>query len=389
MILGIAGLVAASPLAIEAKSIGIKQTVSSYTLKAYVAKKFTVVNNQKNHVKVNYSYAAAPNYYSSNTYETTPNVITSKKAINGKKVTFKTEWFLPVTYQKSGDLGNAQALVIDGDNYYVTVATNVKKGLGKIVRYDMAGLTTYLQANFEEEEIPQVLRRYFKHPDFKFTNGQEMTAEQKGISDYIKVSEEIQIGHGQGLALNPKNKTLWLLQDIDMNASGKAKTSIVKINKQTLGIEHKVVFKLKDTVPMGHNLTFDKNGYAYFYTIASSGDKDPNVGWAKGNVKIYRGRFGVNQKATWQLVMQGIKYSPGTYAQSMSYNPAKHELMIISDSSIQSIPISKLGKLKPKDVRQTTFNTKREFETVTFDKEGYAYLLTLKGVEILKSTTKY
>ena len=70
----------------------------------------------------------------------------------------------------------------------------------------------------------------------------------------------------------------------------------------------------------------------------------------------------------------------------MGYNPQSNRLYMVSDSVVISVPVAKLGKLKPADVHTTIFNCKREFEGIAFDAEGNGHILVNKQVELMAAT---
>jgi len=202
-----------------------------------------------------------------------------------------------------------------------------------------------------------------------------MTSNDKAIMKYIKIGPKFNTGHGQSLAMNPKNGQLWFI-----GAPVKVHSNVQQVSTSTLKPTKKINFMLKSTVTMGSNLTFDKKGNAYFFTYS-------NGGWApKGAVKIYKGK--INKKSVkFHLVMQGLRYRPGTKPQSMDYNVKRNRLYFLSDSSISSVPVSKLGHLKPSQVEATNLNGKREFESLQFTKNGAGYLMTNKAAELMKTTS--
>ena len=179
-------------------------------------------------------------------------------------------------------------------------------------------------------------------------------------------------GHGQAMAMNPKNGQLWFI-----GAPKKVKTNLQQIDTNTLLPVKRINFKLKSTVPMGNNLAFDKKGNVYFYTRS-------NGGWApKHCLKIYKGKIKA-RSVSFKLIMQGIKNPPGQIGQSLGYNPRFNRLYFVDDGEIISVPVSKLGKLKKKHVRTTVFSGAREFESITFDRAGRGYFLTNRPYEIMK-----
>lgn len=144
------------------------------------------------------------------------------------------------------------------------------------------------------------------------------------------------------------------------------------------------------TMPM--NLTFDDEGNMYAYV-------KNDASWAKNknkSVKLYKGKINSNNTVTFNLVMQGLYYAPGDHAQSIGFNSVNQRLYFVADGSIESVPVAKLGKLSASDVKSETFQSydaddapiaTREFEGLAFDQTGNGYLLSLRGVELMKATS--
>ncbi|MDR0518800.1 MAG: hypothetical protein LBG82_01915 [Clostridiales Family XIII bacterium] len=292
------------------------------------------------------------------------NTIKTSKA-DGKKVTFKTKYFLPINY-RAPKWTNPQSMTLDNETGYLYVLYTVKEGSSKgwVARYDTKKLAQY-----------------------KITYKQLATATKSGSSSLnnklkkcVKVGPSFTTGHGQSLSFNPVTKELWEVQDTSMNPKPGSYAILQRINTKTLKPDAAIKFRLRPTVAMGHNLTFDSEGNAYFFTY--SGTQFP------GSVKIYKGQISTSS-VSFELIPQGLKYSPGTHSQGMGYSAVANRLFFVADGCISSVPVDKLGELKPSDVWQTKFKTKREFESVTFDDKGYAYLLTNRNPEILKSTEVY
>ncbi|MTV82810.1 hypothetical protein [Secundilactobacillus folii] len=203
----------------------------------------------------------------------------------------------------------------------------------------------------------------------------KVTAQDQTILANIKVGPQFHTGHGQSLALNPKNDQLWFVQNPGI-AGGY--TTVQRLSKSTLKPCTTLHFRLRSNhhnqVTMGNNLTFDRSGYAYFSSYVSGTHQ----------FKIYQGVLSTHQ-TKFKLILQGLANRPSTKNQSVDYNPANNRLYFISDDSISSVPVAKLGHLKSTDVLATKFNSGREFEGLSFDQTGHGYLLTNKGAEILTS----
>lgn len=329
-------------------------------LASYNVKKYKTVKNKNLFVK---RYTFKTSY--SNIFQTKPTSIHTTK---GKSATFKSNVFLPVTYNHSADWGNPQAEVLskDGNTLYELITQSSNRNKGWIVKYNLGQLRH--KFGISTTHMDALRRASYDHSVGK------MTSKDKQIMKYVKVGPTFNTGHGQSLAMNPKNGQLWFI--------GKpvaVKTNVQRVSTSSLKPITKINFKLKSTVTMGSNLTFDKHGNAYFFTYS-------NGGWApKGAVKIYQGKIG-SKSVKFHLVMQGLRNRPGTKPQSMAYNAKRNRLYFVSDSSISSIPVSKLGKLKASQVEAANFSGKREFEGIQFAKNGASYLLVNKGAELMQAT---
>lgn len=329
-------------------------------LAGYNVKKYKTVKNRNLFVK---RYTFKSSY--SNIFQTKPTSIHSTK---GKAATFKSNVFLPVTYNKSADWGNPQAEVLskDGKTLYELITKSSGSNQGWIVKYNLGQLRS--KFGISTSHMDALRRASYDHSVGK------MTSKDKQIMKYVKVGPKFNTGHGQSLAMNPKNGQLWFIgKPVAVNSN------VQRVSTSSLKPITKINFKLKSTVTMGSNLTFDKHGNAYFFTYS-------NGGWApKGAVKIYKGKIG-SKSVKFHLVMQGLRNRPGTKPQSMAYNAKRNRLYLVSDSSIASLPVSKLGKLKANQVEATNFSGKREFEGIQFTKNGSSFLLVNKGAELMQAT---
>ncbi|WP_407886678.1 hypothetical protein [Levilactobacillus sp. N40-8-2] len=335
-------------------------TQHGHALSNYNVAKYKTVNNKNmfvNRSSFQQSY--------SNIFQTSPTSITSTK---GKSATFKSAVFLPVTYNRSADWGNPQSAVLskDGKTLYELITDSSQSTRGWIVRYNLGALKKF---GINTTHMDALRRASYDHSVGK------LTKTDKAILTNIKIGPKFNTGHGQSLAMNPKNGQLWFV-----GKPVSVKTNVQQVSTSTLKPVKQINFTLKSSVTMGSNLTFDKKGNAYFFTYA-------NGGWApKRSVKIYQGKIG-SKSVKFHLVMQGLRHAPGTKTQSIAYNAKRNRLYFVSDSSISSIPLSKLGHLKASQVETTNFNGHREFEALQFTSNGAGYLLTNKAAELMKTTT--
>jgi hypothetical protein len=293
------------------------------------------------------------------------NKIATAKA-DGKRVTFKTKYLLPINFQ-APRWGNPQSMTMDNETGYLYVLYTVKADsiTGWVVRYDTEKLAKY--------------KISYKQLAAAKKNGTSKL--DKKIKKCIKCGPKFTTGHGQSLSFNPVTKELWEIKDTNMRAKPGSYATIQRINTSSLKPDRAIKFRLKYTVAMGHNLTFDSEGNAYFFTYAGSGN-------FVGSVKIYKGQIS-GEEVHFELIPQGLRYAPGEHSQGMGYDAHRNRLVLVADGCIVSVPVDKLGELSPSDVWQTKFKTKREFENVTFDEKGYAYLITNRNPEIFKSTAVY
>jgi len=265
---------------------------------------------------------------------------------------------------KFAEVKNPQSVVITPDGRYAYIMY-VNKGSestelkwkGYVIRYDLQGIR-----NNHKTEV---------------RNGKAITL-KKADFQYIKKGPTFVTGHGQSMAYNPVTKELWFI-----GAPKSIKTNLQRINTRTLKPDKKINFTLSETVKMGNNLAFDSEGNAYFYTRVA------NNNWPtapKDSIKIYKGTIG-EKSVSFKMFMQGIHYPPGPIGQSFAYNPANDRLYLVDDGAIMSVPVKKLGKLKPSDVRISILehsSIRRESEGLAFTADGEGYYLTNKQPELMK-----
>jgi hypothetical protein len=356
IVVGLMFLIAAPDSAQAIKTY--KQTGEA--LAPYDVGEYKVVKNKKyGKVKVS-SFEANP------VFNTTWHVYSTMKG--NKKATLQTFAYLPVSYDRSGDMGNPQSINVTPSGEYVYIVYPIKKGSTtcRIVRYNLKKIASL---GIDSENMDQLVRAAHNH----FT-GRANDQLQNELMSCVTFGPWIKnFGHGAAVAYNPKDKCLWFT-----SATGKATTNLQRINMNTLKPDLKIVFKLKSTVKMGNNLAFDKKGRCYFWSYSGGG-------WApKGSIKIYQGKIPKSHKVKFKLIMQGIRNPISTNIQSMGYNSKSNRLYLVSNQAIMSVPVSKLGKLKNKDVKVSVFTGKREYEGISFDQQGTGYLLVNKYSELLK-----
>lgn len=296
--------------------------------------------------------------------ETKKNIIKTQK---GTDYTLKTEYFLPLSWTKSGDWANVQSITIGGKYMYNLILKSKNSGetKGFIVKYDMKKLNKY-HANKAGTSLSD-LRALALNTQFKRSS----TSNQKNLKTAITVGPVFTVGHGQSLAYNPKTPGyLWMWQDVS-----ESETTLLLIKQSTL--KPVKAYKFGSGVKP-NTLTFDSAGNFYFYQIQSAGP-----------INIYTGRV-VNDNVKMKLLTI-IKNRPGYYGQSISYNPANKRLYLISDGAFTSLPVEKLrnNQLTSKDLEYTVLKSKREVEGFAFDSKGHGYLLVTRAAEVLKTTKAY
>lgn len=352
--------------------VSTQASAKTYTQSGYGLYKYTSVKtvaNKRYFVTHNpgSAYTSSPNYYALNTFQTKPTVYKSKSG--NKSATFSTAFFLPVSYKKSGQLGNPQSIVItkNGNEAYIMYTLTGGSNTGFVVHYDLNKLRSTFGASSSNMDIlRKASNAYSKN---------KLTPQYSNVMKAIKVGPTFNTGHGQSMALNPKTNQLWFVKT--PGTSGGYAT-VQRLSKTSFKPDTTVKFRLRsghNNVTMGENLTFDAKGNAYFSSLVAGSNA----------MRIYKGN--INTKKTKFKLVQQLKNKPGTVNQSVGFSSKSNRLFLISDDSIASVPVSKLGHLSAKDVHATTFNSGREFEGVAFDSTGIGYLLTNKGAELLQTNS--
>lgn len=340
--------------------------------------------DSKKTIKVNNTnapkFVSAPKVYSKSSkysktrgFEIKRNIIKTKV---GKKYTFITKYFLPMSWKNGGKNGkteywyNCQSFVVKGKYIYVYTSAGYGSNKGFIIRYDTKILDKYNKGKGLAK-----LRKL----GASMKKGEKLTKEQKKIKKGIKIGKKFTGGHGQSLTYDPKTKSLWMWQDNDYNSKN---LKLMKISMKTF--KPYLTYKFKANLngkylTAFHNLAFDKKGNFYADKTMKT-KKNP-----LGSSYIFSGRF-INGKIQMKL-LSIIQNRPGSHSQSLSINHENNRLYLVSDGSIYSIPLNKLinGTLTMNDFYYALFATKREFEGISFDRYGKTYLLVLRGSEILKS----
>jgi len=293
-----------------------------------------------------------PSYSSSNK---NTNIIKTKKG--NKKYTFKTKYKLP----RNAKWSNTQSIVIVGKYMYVVSSTGNNKGF--IVRYDMTILNKKKANTAKGRDILD----------------KKISKVKKGV----KVGPTFKIGHGQSLAYNPKDKYLYMWQDDSVSTNLK----MLKISPKTLKPVTLYKFSLyyyNHKIKTLHNLAFDNDGNFYVDQIQASVAQ--SYKFPKNSIKIISGQISGNTVKA--KILLSLKNRPGTYGQSISYNPYTNRLFLVSDGVFYSLPVDKMlqGTITTADLQYTVLNTKREFEGIAYSSDGKLNLLLVRGPEVLTST---
>lgn len=352
-------------------SLGTQQIASAsqpstkYALGNYVAKNFRLINNKNYYVARPKTYTTSSTYRSQGTFQTNPDTYQNVK---GNFALIKTALYLPVTVHHSGDWCDPQSLVItpDGKTAYIAYLKTSGSTVGWIVKYNLNKINSTLGGySTKMDALRRASNAYSKN---KATNSDQ------NLLKFIKEGPTFNIGHCQSLALNPKTHQLWFSK-----TNGKAGHygSAVQVSQTTLKpittVNYRLVNKHGIKLAVNSNLTFDNKGYAYFSSYSG-----------KSALKVYRGTI-TSKGVHFKLIMQGLAHRPGQTHQSIAFNTNNGRLYFVSDDSISSVPIKKLiqKKAKTKDVQASVFASGREFEGLSFSKDGQGYMITNRGAELL------
>lgn len=203
------------------------------------------------------------------------------------------------------------------------------------------------------------------------------------LSKLLTISPVTNIGHGQTLSYNPSNNHVYLAQDDKLGVVGDDfYNQVTEMDAENMNPVHVYRFKLnnKGHYYAIHTLTFDNDGNAYFGV--RGGPKK-----MKGAYTLFHGTM--NESGIQFTPVKGLIKWPGSFNQGVTYNRNNNRLYLLSNDMIISIPVDEVknDNIQPQDVHYTTFGTNREFESLSFDSNGYGYLVVLWRSEVLKSTT--
>ncbi|MDR1833666.1 MAG: hypothetical protein LBQ92_03300 [Propionibacteriaceae bacterium] len=310
------------------------------------------------------TYSRSPKYNSTHSYETQPNTIKTKAG--NAKYTFKTKFFLPITYKKNGDFSLTQSFAMNSDYLFVYSANRSKPDTaGWVTRYD---IDTLLKAGVDKAGTKM------KELRLAVTNmglGRKLNSTEKLVKAAMKIGPAIDCGHGQSLSYNPVRGTLFCFKSME---SGQAK--LQEISPTTLKVINTWSFS-SGSVTIVRNLDWDSEGNFYFDKPAA-GDK---------SIRVYSGSIGSGNKIVLRQILT-LSNRPGTLGQGIGVDREGGRLYLLTDGAFYSVPLAKVldGTATKKDMRYTVLDTKRECEAIKFDESGRIYLLLNSGSEILAAT---
>ncbi|CAI2627425.1 MAG: hypothetical protein M3Z82_08050 [Apilactobacillus sp.] len=215
----------------------------------------------------------------------------------------------------------------------------------------------------------------------KITQDNELFKQYFQLSKLIEISPVTNIGHGQTLSYNPSNNHIYIAQDDELGVVGADfYNQVTEMDSDTMRPVHIYRFKLNnnDHYYAIHTLAFDNEGNAYF-GIHQSPDEIKNA------YTLFRGTMSGDTISF--SPVRGLINWPASYNQQVTFNRVNNRLYLLSNDMIVSIPVDEVRNddIKPQDVHYVTFNTNREFESLSFDENGYGYLMMLWRSELLKS----
>ncbi|NLR12673.1 hypothetical protein HEQ45_09530 [Lactobacillus sp. ZJLC29-4] len=293
-----------------------------------------------------------------------PHGVNRVTSSHGRRVTFATKYLLPYPGYHHQAWGNPQSMTTDNRYLYVIYCPTAWKNRGRLVRYDLRKLAA-------NHVTPRDLQRVY------VTKAKKARA----IKRAIKIGPAFVTGHGQSLAYNWKEHHLYMW--CDRESAPRVPTSqygyMTQISGRRLKPTRQVRCRLKQgkfAVPGGHVLTFDHSGHAYFWSRPTA----HRVYLYRGTVRAHHVKF--------RLTHQVLRRGPGTRVQSIAYNSRTKRLYLVADDSIANLPVRKLagrGHLTSRDIRWNRFSSRREFEGLTFARNGRAYLLSNHNPEVMIS----
>ncbi|QBP17655.1 hypothetical protein ACPOK3_05575 [Acetilactobacillus jinshanensis] len=303
-------------------------------IRRHYTQPYPTVNYRIKRVNERLSWASRPKYRKE-----------TVKSDYGPRATFKTVDFIPT--DAAGGNFLVQSLNVTPDGHYAYVGY---------------GYEPVLKHHSELTRIAQVDLRHHR----------------------IKVGKPFKGGHGQAVAYNPKGRpSLWLLNDLGGPIH---RGSLEKISLKSLRPQHQIRFNLKRNDNLGDSLAFDNHNNIYnenmIWPSTAGGHYRP------GMILLHQGHVNWHH-VKFSDVSQGLRRSPGNVVQALAYSPRTKRLYIEENDVIVSLPVNKLGHLSPRDVKETILRQRREYEGLSFDRSGHAYILMNHPKEIMRSTNVF
>lgn len=235
-------------------------------------------------------------------------------------------------------------------------------GYQKLIKQTSAKIAGYeKQVSTVKQQDPQL----FKYAD---------------IAQAAQISPQVDIGHGQTLTFNPQNKHLYMVEDNTLTdlRNRDENNTVLELDPETMNPIRQYNFKMfhGDSANLQlHTLAFDKDGNAY---------------WGRKNGMGYMFFFGRldEHSVHFQASPSYVKTRGSSPNQGTSANPANDRLYFVSDDILTSIPTGEIrdGSFTPSDIHYSVFNSKKEWESLSFDQNGRGYLLALWPAQLMTST---
>ncbi len=200
------------------------------------------------------------------------------------------------------------------------------------------------------------------------------------IAQAAQLSPQVDIGHGQTLTFNPQNNHLYIVEDntlTDLKNRDQDNT-VLEMTTSNLKPIRQYNFKMFHGSSANlqlHTLAFDKNGNAYW-------GRKTGMGYM-----FFYGRLDQHD-VQFQAAPTYFKNRGGSPNQGVSINAAKDRIYFVSDDILTSVPTQQVrdGSFTSGDIHYDAFTSKREFESLTFDQQGFGYLMALWPAELMKSS---
>lgn len=322
---------------------------------------------------------------------------------------FNTNYFLTASYKSSGDWGNIQGFVINDHYFYASIAVYSKKGLGRIVRFDMdqmnrlnlnnsKGFGELWQAFYYLRQS-QSLNYYKTHYSAKTYQGKYKyyVAKYNFYKKYlsvVKVGPEFVAGHGQSLdyKTSGSNQGLYMYRDTySKSLSSSDPVTLQHISSSSLSPDRYLNMKWDDgygNFMQSNNLTFANNNNFYSYTMVGGGS-----GSAGKYIRIWKGTLGVDNKISLKVIGQ-LSNRVGDSPQSIAYSSKTNKVYLVTDDAFIAVNTAHLtvnsdthmSNLKNSDVSYSRINSSRETEGMQII-NGYAFMLFNRTPELIRSTT--